>query len=84
MTSLPLFSQAKAKPKDSPECSNITKACETAGFSLGSHKTKQKGLWADCIGKLAKGEPVEGVAGINKEDALKCIEFSKEKRTEKK
>lgn len=41
-------------------CLNIKKACEAAGFVKGQHK-QGKGLWKDCMDKLAKGETVPGV-----------------------
>jgi hypothetical protein len=42
-------------------CHNIKTACEAAGFVKGQHK-QGKGLWKDCMDKLAKGEAVPGVA----------------------
>ena len=43
------------------ECKMVKEACEKAGFVKGGHK-EGKGLIMDCMGKIAKGEKVEGVA----------------------
>lgn len=43
------------------ECKPVKEACEKAGFVKGGHK-EGKGLIMDCMGKIAKGEKVEGVA----------------------
>lgn len=55
------------KAKDDPACANIVKACEGAGFAPGDHKKGGKGLWADCVHKLAKGETVAGVTATQDE-----------------
>jgi len=42
-------------------CLEVKKACEAAGFEKGKHK-EGKGLYLDCIKKLANGESVAGVS----------------------
>lgn len=79
-----VFAQANEKAVNSPECGAVVKACEAGGFSVGSHKKNHKGLWVDCIAKLAKGKPVEGVSGVSSDEAKKCVEVKKQKRAEKK
>ena len=47
---------------DIKECKAVKKACKGAEFSKGAHKEgNRKGLFVDCMMKLAKGEKVEGV-----------------------
>jgi hypothetical protein len=46
----------KSKP-----CLEIKKACEAGGFVKGDHKDG-KGLYKDCMQKLANGETVVGVS----------------------
>ena len=58
------------KAKDLPECSDISKQCESKGFVVGDHKDK-KGLWADCIHAIAKGKKVDGVTATP-EQAKAC------------
>jgi ribosome maturation protein Sdo1 len=41
-------------------CASLKKACEAAGFQVGKAK-EGKGLFKDCMQKLAKGESVPGV-----------------------
>lgn len=54
------FSAAADHHGKSKECNGIRSACESAGFKLKGHK-EGKGLIVDCMGKIAKGEAVEGV-----------------------
>ena len=35
-------------------------------------------MWIDCVGALTKGETVEGVSGVTKEQAEACREAHKE------
>lgn len=66
-------------------CKEIKEACEAAGFKKGEHKDG-KGLWKDCIDKVAKGETVTGVT-ISAEAVAACKskhEMRKEKRKENK
>lgn len=51
-------------------CETIKKACEAAGFQKGKHKDG-KGLFIDCMGKLAKGESVPGVT-VSQDDINAC------------
>lgn len=51
---------ADIEPKPSAACRDVMEACKAAGFKRGEHKNG-KGLHADCVGKLFKGEPVAGV-----------------------
>lgn len=75
--SLSLSAHAQ-RPKDSPECAEIAKQCESAGFSPGGHKKDGKGLWVECIGAVAHGQTVAGVTAT-KEQAEKCLAVAKEK-----
>jgi hypothetical protein len=65
-----------------PQCEKIAAACEAAGFQPGDHKKNGKGLWVDCIGKIAKGETVAGVSST-KDEALACEAAKKEKKAER-
>lgn len=56
------------KPVSSPvptekagPCSAVMAACRAAGYRQGGHKDG-KGIHADCVGKLFRGEPVAGVS----------------------
>jgi hypothetical protein len=71
---------------DIPACKGVTDVCMAAnvsatdsktgkqvtGYQPGEHRKDGKGLWVDCVGKLAKGETVEGVSGVSKEAAKAC------------
>lgn len=59
-------------------CMEVKKACETAGFAKGLRK-EGKGLYKDCMQKLAAGEVVAGVS-VSAEVIAAC----KEKRADKK
>ena len=76
---------AFASHHDNPACAPLRAACEKAGYTMHGHKTG-KGLIVDCLGKLAKGEKVEGVDADPADPANKaCIEHfqaMKEKRRE--
>ncbi len=65
--------------KGSKPCLEIKQACEAAGFKKGEHKDGSKGLYKDCMQKLASGEKVEGVTV-----APELIEQCKAKRVERK
>ncbi len=54
-------SQIFASDEKSKPCMEVKKACESAGFAKGKHKDGGKGLYKDCMQKLAAGESVEGV-----------------------
>jgi hypothetical protein len=76
---------------DVPACKGVTDVCMAAnvtatdsktgkpvtGYQPGEHRKDGKGLWADCVSKLAKGEPVEGVTGVSKESAKACQQAEK-------
>lgn len=51
---------ADNEPKPSAACRDVMEACKAAGFKRGEHKNG-KGIHADCVGKLFKGESVAGV-----------------------
>ena len=70
------------KAMDSAACANIAKACEGAGYKPGDHKKTGKGLWADCVHKIAKGETVEGVTATA-DEAKACMASKKEHKAEK-
>ena len=55
---------------DKHPCLALKKACEAAGFVKGEAK-KGKGLYIDCLDKVAKGEPVAGVS-VNSADVAAC------------
>jgi len=68
---------AQAKPHkgnghhpDGP-CAPIAKACHAAGFKVGDHKNG-KGLWLDCVAKIAGGETVAGVTVGTDVDLAGC------------
>jgi hypothetical protein len=67
---------AKMAVFSGPECSKVVGACKTAGYEPGDHKKGGKGLFADCLGKVAKGDVVEGVAAT-KEEAKACMQAIK-------
>ncbi len=79
-----LFARAEDQKMPSAECEKVIKACEAAHFQPGYHKKNGMGLWIDCVGKLSKGESVNGVSGISKEEAEKCKKSKKAERAEKK
>lgn len=74
---------ASANAADIPECANIVKACEGAGFMPGDHKKNGKGLWVDCVGAIGKGKTVAGVSSTQAE-AQACQNAHKAKKAEKK
>jgi hypothetical protein len=67
-----------AQEETSKPCLEIKKACESAGYIKGKHK-EGKGLFKDCMQKLANGEPVEGVS-VSADSISAC----KEKRSDRK
>ena len=67
-----------------PECDAVRAACEKAGFTMGGHK-EGKGLIVDCMGKIAKGETVAGVAVDPADPTSKaCIDHLNMKKAEMK
>ncbi len=70
---------ANDKAKDDPACAGLVKSCEAAGFALGAHKTTGKGVWADCVHKLARGKTVAGVTATQSE-AEACQKAAKADR----
>lgn len=67
----------EVKPLSSPgpsekkgPCSAVMAACRTAGYREGGHK-EGKGIHADCVGKLFRGEPVAGVS-VTPEQIKSC------------
>ncbi|CAN5524959.1 hypothetical protein BH10BDE1_BH10BDE1_14950 [soil metagenome] len=72
-----------AKPADLPACTSIVGQCEKAGFEPGDHKKTGKGLWVDCVHKVAKGTAIAGVTATPAE-AKSCQDAAKEVRKEKK
>ena len=65
-----LASHAFAADDASKPCMQIKQACEAAGFKKGDHK-EGKGLFADCMKKLAAGESVAGV-NVSAEEVAAC------------
>ena len=72
---------------DVPACHGVTDVCMAAqvsgvnnkngktvqGYQPGEHSRDGKGLWVDCVDKLAKGQPVEGVSGVSADSAKACL-----------
>lgn len=72
---------------DLPACQGVTDKCMAAsvtatdsktgktinGYVSGEHKRDGHGLWVDCVEKLAKSQPVEGVTGVSAESAKACL-----------
>lgn len=68
---------AHEKPADLPACQGPVKACEAGGFTIGGHKHgAAKGVWADCIGKVAHGKSVANVT-LSQSDAQACHNAAK-------
>jgi hypothetical protein len=73
---------------DIPACHGVADVCMAAsvsavnskngktiqGYQPGEHNRDGKGLWIDCVGKLAKAQPVEGVSGVSAEAAKACLQ----------
>jgi hypothetical protein len=71
-----------ARAEDGGPCRKIREACEAAGFTKGGHKKGEgKGLFVDCMKKIADGETVPGVT-VAAEDVAACKE-KKGKRKER-
>ena len=82
---------AKHDGSDIPACKGVTDVCLAAnvtatdsktgqiehGYVAGEHLRDGKGLWADCVGQLAKGKTVEGVTGVSQESAKACLTAEK-------
>ena len=82
---------AKHDGSDIPACKGVTDVCMAAdvnatdsktgksvhGYEPGEHMRDGKGLWVDCVAKLAKGETVAGVTGVSKESATACLAAEK-------
>lgn len=41
-----------------------SKSGNAHGYQPGEHNFDRKGLWGDCVVKLAKGQAVAGVTGV--------------------
>lgn len=67
---------AGAKPAEVPECAEVVKKCEAAGYKAGDHKSGGKGLWVDCVAKRSRDKKVEGV-DLPAADAQKCLDAVK-------
>lgn len=79
---------AKDDGSDVPACRGVTDVCMAAqvsgvnnkngktiqGYQPGEHSRDGKGLWVDCVEKLAKGQPVEGVSGVSADSAKACLQ----------
>jgi len=71
---------------DVPACKGVTDVCMAAnvsatdsksgkamhGYQPGEHNRDGEGLWADCVGPLAKGKTVAGVTGVTQAAAKAC------------
>lgn len=64
---------ARQKPADLPQCQTITSSCKAAGYLPGQHKKDGKGLWMDCVGAIAHGKTVAGVAATQ-DQAKACMQ----------
>jgi hypothetical protein len=81
------LAHAKNDGTDLPACKGVTDVCMAAnvsgtdskngktehGYQPGEHSRDGKGLWVDCVAKLAHGKDVPGVTGVSKESAQACI-----------
>jgi hypothetical protein len=58
-----------------PACTGVANVCIAKGYLPGEHKKDGKGLWADCVSKVAKGKAVAGVSAtdINPTAAQGCM-----------
>ena len=54
-------------------CTEVVKACRTAGYGKGRGERKGKGLWADCVRPAAKGLKVAGLGRVSKKNANACL-----------
>lgn len=84
---LPAFAVGKEDGSDIPACKGVTDVCMAAqvtatdsktgkvmnGYISGEHKRDGHGLWADCVEKLAKSQPVQGVTGVSADSAKACL-----------
>lgn len=59
-----------------PQCANIVPQCEKAGFEPGDHKKTGKGLWMDCVSKVAGGASIAGVS-VPEAEAKSCADAAK-------
>lgn len=71
-----VYGQGKTTlPTPTPEikpgpCYAVMSACRAAGYTQGGHKNG-KGIHADCVGKLFRGETVAGVS-VTKDQIKEC------------
>ncbi len=72
---------AEGDHEKSKPCLEIKKACEAGGFVKGDHKDG-KGLYKDCVQKLANGETVAGVSVTP--DMVSACKQKREEHKEKK
>jgi hypothetical protein len=86
-SSVSAFAIGKEDGSDVPACKGVTDICMAApvtatdsktgkvmnGYISGEHKRDGHGLWADCVEKLAKSQPVQGVTGVSAESAKACL-----------
>ena len=73
---------AKNDGSDISACSGVTNVCMAAavtdaktgksGYQPGEYK-EGTGLWANCVGPLAKGKQVPGVTGVSQQAAQACL-----------
>jgi len=68
--------------KNDPICKKIHDECKAKGYEMGGHNKNGMGIMVDCIGKIAKGESIEGVT-VSKEEAENCKKVVKGQRHSK-
>ena len=87
VSGLQAFAVGKHDGSDIPACAGVTDKCLAAqvtsvdsktgktmtGYIAGEPKRDGHGLWADCVEKLAKGQPVDGVTGVTADAAKACL-----------
>jgi hypothetical protein len=77
-----VFAEGDKENHGSKPCLEVKKACESAGFKKGDHKDG-KGLYKDCMQKLANGETVAGVS-VTPEQVSACKVKHEERKEHKK
>lgn len=71
------IARSETKPSPTPvpsikagPCQAVMAACQAAGYTQGGHP-QGKGIHADCVGKLFRGESVPGVS-VTQEQIKAC------------
>lgn len=81
-SSTAVLAQGEPSPEPSPVpiatrlfCTNVEKACQTAGFRKFGHNGTD-GLWQNCMQPLLNGQEVAKVK-VDQVDVKGCIELGK-------